>query len=380
VRAGYGMYYDQSSLAPGEGLYFNKPYYDFSLYFPLPGLPLTLSNPFPAYYPFAIPASALGFDPNLRTSYAQHWNFGVMGQMGNDRVLEINYAGSTGTKILSARDINQPAASPIQPNPRPVPQFADINFLESRGNASYHSLQTRFQQRFHAGMDALVSYTVGKSLDHNSTFFSSFGDANFPQNSANPGAEKGRSNFDLRQRLSLGYSYELPFGPGRKLMTNNGFLSTLIGGWSTHGILTVQTGRPFTVALLPEIDNSNTGIGSLGFGANNRPMRSGWGGLTNPGPDRWFDTSAFSFAQYGSFGNSGRNILDGPGYQDLAVSMIKDTILKEDLRLQLRAEFFNVLNHTNFDLPDIFLGSPTFGRIQSAANPRRIQFGLKLIF
>lgn len=379
LRAGYGIYYDQSSLAPGEGLYFNKPYYDFKLYYPLPGFPLTLDNPFPAFYPLAIPGSALGFDRHLRTPYMQQWNLTLEHQFWTNSLVEFAYVGSKGTRILSARDINQANASPLQPNPRPVPQFADITFLESRGNSSYNSLQARLQQRFHAGFGALVSYTFGKSLDENSTFFSSAGDSNFPQNSANPGAEKGRSNFDVRHRLSIGYSYDFPIGRGKRFLADYHFVS-LLTGWSTHGIVTMQTGRPFTVALLPEIDNSNTGIASLGFGANNRPNRIASGELANPGPNGWFDTGAFVFANYGSFGSSGRNILDGPGYEDVSVSLLKDSRIREGLSLQFRAEFFNVLNHTNFDFPDIFLGSPTFGRISSAENPRRIQFGLKLIF
>jgi len=380
LHLGYGIYYDQSSLAPGEGLYFNKPRYDFKLYFPLPGLPLTLNDPFPAQYPLVIPASALGFDRHLRTSYMQEWSFTFEHQFGAGSLVEIAYVGSKGTKILAARDVNQAHASPIQPNLRPVPQFADITFLESRGSSSYHSLQARFQQRLHAGLAAIAAYTFAKSLDLNSTFFSSAGDGNFPQNSAVPGAEKGRSNFDLRHRFSLGYSYDLPFGRGSRFVADHGLLSEFLTGWSTHGIITLQSGRPFTVALRPEIDNSNTGIASLGFGANNRPNRNASGKIQNPGPGQWFDTSAFVMANYGSFGNSGRNILEGPGYDDVSVSLIKDSRLREGLSLQFRAEFFNVLNHTNFDLPDIFLGSPAFGRISSAANPRRIQFGLKLIF
>ncbi len=380
VRLGYGIYYDQSSLAPGEGLYFNKPRYDFKLYFPLPGLPLTVSNPFPSNYPLTLPGAALGFDRHLRTPYIQQWSLAFEHQFGTKSLIEMAYVGSKGTKILSARDINQAHASPLQPNPRPVPQFADITFLESRGSSSYNSLQVRFQQRLHAGLAALVAYTFGKSLDETSTFFSSAGDANFPQNSANPGAEKGRSNFDLRHRFSLGYSYDLPIGRGGRYVAGHSFVSALLAGWSTHGIVTLQSGRPFTVALLPEIDNSNTGIASLGFGANGRPNRIGSGAPQNPGPEKWFDTSAFVFANYGSFGNSGRNIIDGPGFSDVSVSLIKDSRIREGCSLQFRAEFFNVLNHTNFDLPDIFLGSPTFGRISSAENPRRIQFGLKLIF
>ena len=144
VHAGYGVYFDQSSLAPGEGLYFNKPYYNFSLYFPFAGYPLTLQDPFPATYPMAIPGSALGFDRRLRTPYVQQWNLAFERQLGKDGLAEIAYVGSKGTKILSARDINQPAASPVRPNLRPLPQFADIIFLESRGSSSYHSLQARF--------------------------------------------------------------------------------------------------------------------------------------------------------------------------------------------------------------------------------------------
>jgi hypothetical protein len=380
VHAGYGIYYDQSSLAPGEGLYFNKPYYDFRLYYPLPGFPITVDDPFPAVYPLELPASALGFDPNLRTAYFQQWNLAIERQLGEGSLLEIAYVGSKGSKILSARDINQPPASPIIPNPRPSPQFADVIYLESSGNSSYSSLQTRFQQRLYEGITALISYTLGKSIDETSTFFSSAGDANFPQNSADPGAERGRSNFDLRHRFSLGYSYELPLGRGRHFLGHRGLLSQLLSGWITYGILTLQSGRPFTVALLPEHDNSNTGIASLGFGANNRPDRIASGELPNPSPDRWFDTNAFVIGDFGTFGNSGRNILDGPGYQDLSLSLMKNSDIHENLNFQFRAEFFNVLNHTNFDLPDNFLGSPTFGRINSAQSPRRIQFGLKLIF
>ncbi len=380
LHAGYGIYYDQSSLAPGEGLYFNKPYYDLRFFYPLPGFPLTVYDPFPEDYPLSIPGSALGFDRRLRTPYMQQWNLTVERQLGAKNLLEIAYVGSKGTRILSARDINQPDASPIQPNPRPDRKFADIIFLESRSNSTYHSLQVRFQRRLSAGFAAIASYTLGKSLDGASTFFSSSGDANFPQNSSNTAAEKGRSNFDLRHRFSIGCSYEFPFGKGRRFLTDGDWMSKLFGGWAMHGIVTLQSGRPFTIALLADIDNSNTGIASLGFGANNRPNRLASGRLENRTPEAWFDSTAFEIAEYGRFGNSGRNILDGPGYGDASVSFIKNSRITEGLDFQFRTEFFNAFNHTNFDLPDNFLGSHSFGRISSAQSPRRIQFGLKLIF
>jgi hypothetical protein len=380
VRAGYGIYYDQSALAPSEGLYFNPPFFNFKLYFSLPGLPLTLNNPFPSVFPVPLPPSAFAFQRDLRTPYVQQWNFGIQRDLGKSRVLEVAYVGSKGTKLISARDINQPLPSAAPLNPRPVLQFADITFEESSANSIYNSLQARFQQRLDFGLSLLASYTWSKSIDNASSFFSSAGDPNFPQNSHDTAAERGLSNFDVRHRFSLGYGYELPFGKGRPLLGGGGWLSTIVTGWQTFGIVTLASGRPFTVALLPEIDNSNTGFESLGFGANQRPDRVASGELSRRTPDQWFDTSAFQIAPRGSFGNSGRNILEGPGFENVNFSLMKTTRLREGLDLQFRAEAFNLLNHPNLDLPDNFLGSPTFGRILSAENPRHIQFGLKLLF
>lgn len=380
VRAGYGVYYDQSALAPGEGLYFNAPYYDLSFYFSLPGLPLTLSNPFPSFFPFALPDSAQAFDRHLRTAYVQHWNFNLQQQFGKARVVELGYVGSKGTKLIAGRDINQPRPSPQPFNPRPVPQFDDINQVESRASSSYHSLQARLQQRLDFGLSLLASYTWSQSVDDASGFFSSAGDANYPQDSYNLKAERGRSNFDVRNRLSFSYSYDLPVGRGHTFLGDRGWISSFLSGWQTHGIVTMQTGRPFTVALLREIDQSNTGRANLGFGANDRPNLISNAKLDRRTPERWFDPSAFAFPTFGSFGNSGRNILDGPGLQNVNVSLVKQAVLSEGKTLQFRAEFFNFFNRPNFDLPDIFVGSPTLGRIASAQSPRHIQFGLKFIF
>ena len=286
---------------------------------------------------------------------------------------ELAYVGSKGTKLLAARDINQPRPGPpLSPQfsfLRPNPQFDDITYQESSAASTYHSLQARFEQRLTRGLTALGAYTWAKSLDNASGIFASAGDPNFPQDSFNLRAERGRSNFDVRQRFSLSYVYDLPLGKGR-----------LLSGWQTTGVLSFQTGRPFTVALISDLDNSNTGRSSLGFGANDRPNLVGNAKLDNPTPERWFNTAAFAIPAFGNFGNAGRNIVEGPGYQNINFSVIKNTLLREGLRLQLRAEFFNLFNHPNFDLPDNFIGSPSFGAIRSAQSPRRIQFGVKLLF
>jgi hypothetical protein len=384
LRGGYGIYYDQSPLAPAEALYFNSPYFDNNIFFSLPGLPLTLSNPFPSVFPLPLPDSALAIQRDLRTGYMHHWNLNIERQLWDKNMIEVAYVGSKGTKLLTARDINQPLPSVLPPGlpfvPRPNPRFDDIDLLESRANSNYNALQAKFEQKLSRGFSGLISYTLSKSIDDASNFFTSAGDANFPQNSYNVRAERGRSNFDVRHRLSASYSYLLPFGKGRRFVANSGWATTLLSGWESYGIVTLQSGRPFTVALLSEIDNSGTGRSILGFGANDRPNVTGNPVLSNPTPERWFNTSAFAFSAPGTFGNAGRNILDGPGYQNVNASLVKNTQVSETVTLQFRTEFFNLFNHPNFNLPDNFLGSPTFGVISSAREPRHIQFGLKLLF
>jgi hypothetical protein len=376
LRAGYGISYDQGALATGEGLYFNPPYFNFNVYYPLPTALLSLENPFPQNYPLASPPSALAYQRNFRTPYLQQWNVGIQQQLGKSRVLEVAYVGSKGTDLLTARDINQAQPNPQPVNPRPNPAFGDIDYLESAANSVYHSLQARFQQRLTAGLSALASYTWSKSIDDASDFFSSAGDANFPQDSYNLRAERGLSNFDVRSRLSISYVYDLPTHH-----FDQTWLRTALGGWQTFGILTFQTGQPFTVALLPDFDNSNTGTSILGFGgANDRPNVVGNPHISNPSTDMWFNTAAFAIPPFGSFGNAGRNVLEGPGLQAVNLSLVKNTRIREGMSLQFRAEAFNFLNHPNFNLPDNFIGSPTFGRILSAQDPRHIQFGLKLLF
>jgi hypothetical protein len=370
-RAAYGIHYDQSPLAPGEGLYFSAPYYNFNLFYPIQGLVnLSLTNPYPSNFPFPYPGSAIAFQRDLHTPYIQQWNFGVQRQLGKSRVLEVAYVGSKGTHLIDSRNINQPPPSVHQQNPGPNPYFSEIDIIESQANSAYHSLQARLQQRLWRGLSWLASYTYAKSIDDASGFFNTTGDPNFPQNSYDLSAERGRSDFDIRQRFTLSYAYDLPFSKGHRWR----------GGWQSFGVLTFQTGQPFTVALLPDNDNTNTGISQLGFGANDRPNVVGNPRLSNPTPGEWFNTAAFPTPPYGHFGNAGRDILDGPGSRTVNVSMVKNTAISERLNLQFRTEFFNLLNRANFNLPDSFVGSPTFGQVVSAEDPRRIQFAFKLLF
>ena len=372
LRGGYGLYYNQGALATGEGLYFNAPYFDFRLFAPFPGVaPVTLQDPYPQSYPIALPASATGYQRDLETGWLEHWSVSVQRQLGGKRAVEVAYVGSRGHDLIAARDLNQPRPSPIFPNPRPDPLFDDITFIESRGSSIYNSLQIKLQQRLDRGLSLLAAYTLGKSSDDASGFFASAGDPNFPQDSHNLGAEYGRSSFDLRHRFSLSFAWELPFGS----------VVSFLRDTELQGIVTLQSGRPFTVALLPEFDNSNTGRSTLGFGANDRPNVVGNPSLDAPSPDRWFNTEAFAVPAFGSFGDAPRNMLNGPDLQNVNLAILKHLrIGSGETRLQLRAEAFNLFNRANFHLPDAFVGSPTFGQVVSAASPRRCQFGVRLIF
>ena len=371
LRGGYGLYYNQGALATAEGLYFNPPYFNLGVYFPAPGLPpLTLQNPFPASFPVFIPQSATAYQRDLRTPWMEHWNVNVQHQLSRSRALEIAYVASRGHDLISARDLNQPPARPVTPNLRPNPLFADITLIESRASSKYNALQLKYRQQFEEGLSALVSYTYGKSTDDASGFFSSTGDPNFPQNSLDPGAEYGRSSFDVRHRYTLALSYALPVSGNRWL-----------DDWQIQAIGTLHSGRPFTVAVHPDIDASNTGRSNLGFGNNDRPDVSGSPSLPvgERTEQRWFNTTAFSMPAFGTFGNSGRNTLEGPGFRNLNLAVVKTAPIGA-ARLQARLEVFNVFGTVNLDLPDAFLGSPTFGQILSAGAPRRVQLGARILF
>ena len=171
----------------------------------------------------------------------------------------------------------------------------------------------------------LLSYTLGKSTDDASGFFTSAGDPNFPQNSLDPGAERGRSSFDIRHRFSAAVARPLALGPFAKVPV----IRSVFADIDLEAVVTLQSGRPFTVALLPDVDNSNTGRSNLGFGNNDRPNVSGSTSLAARTAEAWFNTKAFSMPPFGTFGNSGRNTLTGPRFQTINVAVVKHLRVSE---------------------------------------------------
>jgi hypothetical protein len=197
----------------------------------------------------------------------------------------------------------------------------------------------------------------------------------YPQDSRNWEAERGPSDFDFTHRLAVSYLYELPIGKGKAVGGNmHPVLEGVFGGWQINGITILQSGQVFT----PIVTNQRTNAGP---GGDIRPNRIGSGELPDDqrSIQRWFDKSAFTVPVF-AFGNSGRNILRGPGYVNFDFSTFKAFRFSETTSLEFRAEFFNLFNHANFDLPNKSVDIAAGGTISSARPPRLIQFGLKLLF
>jgi hypothetical protein len=368
IRGGYGIYYNQPTLAAS------------GLLFPIPS-GNHLADELAALGLVFIPPSAVAYQRDLQTPRMESWNVNFQHQLGQSRAFEFAYVASRGHDLLAARDINQPPASPNRPNLRPNTFFADIAMLESRATSEYNGFHIRFQQRAATGTSMLATYTVGKSLDDASGFLPSAGDPNFPQNSLDVPAERARSSFDVRHRFSGAITRPLPFNKGQ-FLGRLGIISRALADSDLEAVATFQSGRPFTVAILPGVDNSNTGSSRFGFGTNDRPKVSGSAALPRGTESAWFRTDVFSMPAFGSFGNSGRNTQTGPGYKNINAAIVKHIRLgtRDRATIDLRLEVFNLLGTVNYDLPDAFLGSPTFGRILSAGSPRRVQFGVKAIF
>jgi outer membrane receptor protein involved in Fe transport len=329
------------------------------------------------FVPFDAPGAAepniqpIAYDPNSRYPYFQEWNFSIQRQLTPTASLDLAYVGNKGTKLETRVPFNR-AAAPGPGAVGPRRQFPDLSEgyqVQHIANTNYNALQIKFEQIYSNGLALLASYTVAKSIDMSSSDYGSGA-----QDMNNLRAERAVSGFDYPQRLSVGYTYELPFGKGRPFLSNaSGVVEHVLGGWEAAGIVVMQSGAPFTISS--GRDRANVGGGSQ------RPDRIASGEIDNPTLARWFDTSAFVMPALYTFGNSGRNILRGDGLTNWDCSLMKNFPIREGMRLQFRAEFFNALNHPDFSTPNGNLSSRNFGIVTGTRNAPRIgQFALKLVF
>jgi len=415
VRAGYGIYHEQISLSPAELLALNPPYLQTATQ------TLTkLDQPIPVGASVPIVASAT--PPNIRaiqadfkTPYTQQWSLDVQRQIGNNTVVSIGYYGSKGVHLNGNTEYNDLAlgkalssqcatgtatlqdpgvvttpcmvagtaftATPtIIDQIRPFRGFRSINILETRYNSNYHSMQVYAQHRFSGASQFNFAYTWSKNLTDNQT--STVNAA--PQDVNNIKAEYGRALLDRRHVVSLNYIYELPFFRGQKDLVGK-----LLGGWQVSGIGTYYTGIPFTVA---SSTYDTAGIGFIpAIVAGGRPLL-----LCDPNAnaphtvDQWFNGACFAKQTPAGAtgipnvpGDASRGAVDGPPTKRVDFTLAKNLRFSESISVQLRAEAFNVFNHTNFrnlSVSRSIANESLFGSVTSFRDPRIMQFGAKFIF
>ncbi len=443
LRTGYGIFYGgqengpYSNPSPG----FNPPFFvtqsfsqpcflssanpnagqvDCSISASNSTLPLNvLSQGFPASS-LTDPNTPILFSvsPKVRTPYTQQWHFGFQYQLASQTVLEISYAGSHGSKLYNFYNGNQavpdatfcttppntPGNCPTAPR-RPAKMCDNsvfppncngvfdtaISELRTDGFSNYNSMQVRLEKTFSHGLQFEASYTYAHALDDaSSAALGSLNNGDF-RDQRFPSMEYGNSDFDVRHRFVISYIYQLPFGNGKRFGGDaTGLKNQIIGNWQIAGITTASTGNWFTITDAVSNVSSSDGGGGVGF-FEVRPNVVG-----NPNgkpciPGTAFNTCAFVDNTIPfTFGNAGRNIVRGPGFQNWDFSVFKLFPIREQMRVEFRAEFFNIWNHVNplfepqgqisEEPVPLEFGTPQYGLVQGARDPRFIQFALKFYF
>lgn len=377
IRMGFGIFYDRVGTDTRVDLASMPPFvssaniYNGNIDNPGGGA----ANAFAAnltMWPLHLP------DPTIMT-----WNFGVQQQLFENTILGVNYVGTVGRHLFRTIDINQlpvgtldlAGNSGVNVNAlRPYPGYAEIDARDDGDNSNYNSLQVRLSKRTRSGLAFGVNYTYSRMLDDTPGSVAQVTVGGSPQNNYNANADYGLSAFQRKNALNFNYIYELPFFA----KSRNLALRETLGGWEVSGVTTFQSGAPNSVTVSNDI--AGIGASSSRASTNGQDINLSAGQRT---VSEWFNIQAFlPVAQMvkGQFGNTGRDILIGPGYQVWSVSMIKNMSFREKARLQFRAESYNLFNHPNFAGINTTVGSSAFGNVTAAGPGRIMSFGLKLRF
>jgi hypothetical protein len=390
LRTGFGITYFPSPYAAGNLNHLNVPF-AISQNVATETTPLdmsvlrTIANPFPPIVPVKPQTTAelnaanprvIGHGYSGETAYAEQWHLGIERQLFSSLLVEAEYVGSAGKHLTLCYNPNE-----IQPGTtsqasrrllQPVASLSNMLQCDPRNRSTFHAGTLKLQQRFSDGLQFLVSYTYGKSLDYGGSAASGGGAVGGGQTVTNMDAWHGPSGYDVRHRGVVSYVYQLPFGQGRRWASDSGaLLDAFIGGWQLSGITTMTTGRPFTVFLQTGVNN----------GAPSWPNRIGSGKLDNPSVDLWFNPADFVAPSPNTYGDSGRGILYAPGHINFDTSLSKRFTVKGRANLEFRWDAFNLFNHPAFGFPNANIGNASVGRITTTiADNRSMQFALKLNF
>ena len=382
VRGGYGIYYDRPNTISTNSQADQQPFGTVvnvngspsnSLSSPYAGT----TNPFPASttppkdVAFVLPDVAFMSTTGLRNAQLQSWNLTLERQLPGQFVVRAAYAGSKGTHLASLREGNAgvyiPGSTLGTDARRPLyPNFGQMTLVEPGDNSIYNALQLNVERRFARGYTILANYTFAKSIDTGSYNKQTGQTVTDPYDR---GFDRGVSDFNHAQVFNLSGLWDLPIKPANRMA------NSLIGGWQFSGIVSLRSGEPFP--LYSDVDNSGSGIGS------DRPLLIGDPYLSG-GRSRgsqiaeWLNPAAFAENIPGTFGNVGRNRFIGPGYASTDLALQKDFRIVERFAVQFRAEAFNAFNRPNLMNPTGDLLSGNFMVINSAFDPRILQFALRL--
>ena len=373
LRAGAGIYYDEpvANIVTPSGS--NPPFVQSVNN----TSNVNIASPFAA--PPGTGSAIQAVDPNFKSGVVYSYNVNIQHEVFGT-VFQASYVGSQGRHLRLIGDYNEGINGV-----RPIPNFQSITVQESVSNSDYNGLWLSANKRLAKGLTVSATYTFSKSIDDNSV-----GSSNPQiQNFHDIAAERALSDFDARHRFILSGVYLLPF------TAENGIVKRIVGGWSVSPILNTQTGSPFSpiVPLTATLVRGSDPVPGVIYNSGSleqydRPDYVPGQPLTlpNPSPSQWLNPKAFVRHSLG-FGNAGRNILTGPGLQDLDFGLSKNTAIRERFSLQFRAEAFNLLNHPNFTQPQNNITATTYGQITATratrgdlSSSRQLQLGMKLIF
>jgi hypothetical protein len=397
----FGFAYDvfgdgRTAIRGGFGIFYEQPLFNAYRQAAFGTLPFVLTASLPAAQVTSLPVPSSAFTTGtlltesiqfkLHPTYTMQYNLNIQREFFG-AVMSVAYLGSRGVNLFGQGDINTRIPSQILPNGLPLfsgneplrnPNFSTIRSGFQGFSSNYNGLNLAVCRRFYKGLQFQTSYTYGKSLDNRS---GNSGRQEFTNGQArtfdpyNRGLDYGRSDFDVRHTYTANLSYELPFGKGLK-----GVTGAALNGWQVNSIVKIYSGIPFTPLIAGDPDRDGT---------NDNTARADLIGDPNAGPHtptQFFNTAAFALPTPGLRGTAGRNIVNGPNFRTVDLSMNKRFALTERLNLQFRAEAFNLLNRANFDLPSnsddgSTLFTPGAAQINSTiGNARELQFALKLIF
>jgi hypothetical protein len=373
VRGGYGIFYDRTPTNTLIAASSNPPFAGIANIFDG-----NIDNP-GGGTARSFPPNLTVFPRQLKTPSIMSYNLGVQHELAQSVLVDVAYVGNLGRHLARSININQlqegarlnPPSSNINVNAlRPYLGYGSISVRDQGDNSNYNSLQVAVSRRIRQGLSFGANYTFSKTLDDTS---------GTPQNAFNGRPDYGLSAVHRTHAVNINYIYELPFIRGA-----NALLRQTLGGWEISGVTTYQSGAPNTVSV--PVDAARIGAGS---------SRASVAGDPNLPKDqrtlaRWFNAEAFLAPEkmiQGRFGNSGRNILIGPGFNQWDMSLLKNFRIAEARSLQFRAESFNFVNHASFTGLNTTVrfdaaGRPTqsYGAVNGSGPGRVLELGLKLIF